>query len=217
MQTTLPTFWQEIGDLPHAVSYVQVGQWNTRVLSVGEGDDVIVLLAGTTGHLEAFAHNIRALAEHHRVVAYDYPGHGFSTLTDSDLEIPDYEAHLLELLDVLELDKVHLCGESLGGWIALKFAQHTPERVKNLILSAPGGQMVKKQAMSKTRPVSRAAVENPTFDNVKQRLQVVIHNPELITDNSSGCGKQSTAAMVSPPQCSTSWHCNVPKPASGIA
>lgn len=182
MKTALPTFWQEIGDLPHSVRYLQVGEWNTRVLSVGEGEDVIILLAGTTGHLEAFAHNIRALAENHRVVAYDYPGHGFSTLADDDLEISDYEAHLLKLIDVLGLDKVHLCGESLGGWITLKFAQKYPERVKTLILSAPGGQMVNKQAMSKTRPVSRAAVDNPTFDNVKQRLQVVIHNPELITD-----------------------------------
>ncbi|MFD1210716.1 alpha/beta fold hydrolase [Arthrobacter sp. GCM10027362] len=182
MRPELPTFWQEIGDLPHSVSYVQVGAWRTRVLSAGEGGDTVVLMAGTSGHIEAFTRNIRALAKTHRVIAYDYPGHGFSTLAEADLEIPDYEEHLAGLLDALGLDRVHLCGESLGGWIALKFAQSHAERMKTLILSAPGGQVIGGQAMDKARSVSRDAVEDPTFENVKRRLQVVIHDPELITD-----------------------------------
>lgn len=182
MNTNLPTLWQEIGDLPHSVFYIQVGPWRTRVLSVGTGEDTIVMLAGTSGHLEAFTHNIRALAQTHRVIAYDYPGHGFSTLAESDLEIPDYEEHLLGLLDALDLDSAHLCGESLGGWIALKFAQSHANRVKSLILSAPGGRIVGKPAMNKGRSVTRDAVDHPTFENVKARLQVVIHNEDLITD-----------------------------------
>ncbi|MBP3042702.1 alpha/beta hydrolase [Arthrobacter jiangjiafuii] len=182
MSRDLPTLWQEIGDLPHQLSYVDVGSCRTRVLRVGEGTDTIVLMAGTSGHLEAFTQNIRALARNYTVLAYDYPGHGFSTLAEADLEIPDYEQHLLGLLDALGLDDVHLCGESLGGWIALKFAQKHSERVKTLILSAPGGQIVAQSAMGKARSVSRNAVEDPTFANVKTRLQVVIHDPELITD-----------------------------------
>ena len=119
--------WEQIADLPHTLEYVQVGEWTTRVLSVGAGEQTLVLLNGTSGHIEAWTHNIRALAQKYRVIGYDYPGHGYSTLADADLEIPDYEAHLLELLDVLGLDRVHLLGESLGGWIAIKFAAHHPE------------------------------------------------------------------------------------------
>ena len=186
MISNLPTMWQEIGDLPHSLSYIEVGPWRTRVLSVGAGEETIVLLAGTSGHLEAFTHNIRSMAQTHRVIAYDYPGHGFSTLAESDLEIPDYEKHLHVLLDALELDRVHLCGESLGGWIALKFAQSHADRVKTLILSAPGGRIVGQPAMNKGRSVTRDAVENPTYENVKARLQVVIHAEELITDELVG-------------------------------
>lgn len=182
MSQHLGTLWQEIGDLPHDVSYVDVGACRTRVLSVGQGTDTIVLMAGTSGHLEAFTQNIRALAQDYTVVAYDYPGHGFSTLAEDDLEIPDYEQHLLGLLDTLGLDRVHLCGESLGGWIALKFAQKHADRVRTLILSAPGGQVLAPSTIGKTRSVSRNAVEDPTFENVKARLQVVIHDPSLITD-----------------------------------
>lgn len=182
MSVNIATMWQEIGDLPHSLSYVQVGAWNTRVLTVGAGDETIVLLAGTSGHLEAFTHNIRVMAQNYQVIAYDYPGHGFSTLANEDLEIPDYEEHLLGLLDALGLERVHLCGESLGGWVALKFAQSHAERVRTLILSAPGGRIVGQPAMAKGRSVTRDAVDNPTFENVKTRLQVVIHNEDLISD-----------------------------------
>ena len=180
------TFWQAVADLPHRLEYVQVGPWRTRVLIVGgtgePGEETIVLLNGTTGHIEAFAQNIRALASRCRVIAYDYPGHGFTTLTDHDLEIPEYEEHLLGLLDVLGLERPHLCGESLGGWIAIKFAAHHPDRVRTLILSAPGGRVTDAARVDRAQSVSRQAVAEPTYENVKQRLQVVIHDPDKITD-----------------------------------
>lgn len=184
--SSLVSFWQAIADLPHRLDYVQVGEWRTRVLTVGgtgePGEETVVLLNGTTGHIEAFTQNIRALASRYRVIGYDYPGHGYTTLTDHDLEIPEYERHLLGLLDVLCLDSAHLCGESLGGWIAIKFAAHHPERVRTLVLSAPGGRVTDAGRVDRAQSVSRQAVAEPTFDNVKKRLQVVIHDPEKITD-----------------------------------
>ena len=179
----LVTFWEAVADLPHRLEYVQVGGWRTRVLHAGEGEQTLVLLNGTSGHIEAWTQNVRALVEAgYRVVGYDYPGHGYTTLTDHDLEIPEYEAHLLALLDVLGLERVHLLGESLGGWIAIKFAQHHPERVRTLVLSAPGGRVVGEQQIDGAQSVSTQAVAAPTFENVKKRLQVVIHDPAKITD-----------------------------------
>lgn len=176
------SMWTQLGDLAHTVEFVQVGQWRTRVLTVGQGEQTLVLLNGTSGHIEAWTHNLRALAQNYKVICYDYPGHGFSTLAEADLEIPDYEAHLLELLNVLKLGRVHLIGESLGGWVAIKFAAHHPERLHSIVLSAPGGRMVGPSSMDRVSPVSRKAVEEPSYENVKTRLQVVIHNPEQITD-----------------------------------
>ncbi|ASN53386.1 alpha/beta fold hydrolase [Sinomonas sp. R1AF57] len=176
------TFWEAVADLPHRLEYVQVGAWRTRVLHVGHGEQTIVLLNGTSGHIEAFTQNIRALAGRYHVIGYDYPGHGFTTLSDHDLEIPEYEAHLLALLDALGLDQVHLIGESLGGWIAIKFAAHHPERLRTVVLSAPGGRVVGEQRVDRAQSVSAQAVADPSYENVKKRLQVVIHDPEKITD-----------------------------------
>ena len=179
----LVTFWEAVSDIPHRLHYVDVGQWRTRVLDIGEGDKVVVLANGTSGHIEAWTQNVRALAlAGYRVIGYDYPGHGYTTLTDHDLEIPEYESHLLGLLDALNLQHVHLAGESLGGWIAVKFAAQHPERLLSVILSAPGGRVVGEQKVDKAQSVSRQAVTEPTFENVKKRLQVVIHDPQKITE-----------------------------------
>jgi 2-hydroxy-6-oxonona-2,4-dienedioate hydrolase len=179
----LVTFWEAVSDIPHRLHYVDVGQWRTRVLDIGEGDKVVVLANGTSGHIEAWTQNVRALAlAGYRVIGYDYPGHGYTTLTDHDLEIPEYESHLLGLLDALNLQRVHLAGESLGGWIAVKFAAQHPERLLSVILSAPGGRVVGEQKVDKAQSVSRQAVTEPTFENVKKRLQVVIHDPQKITE-----------------------------------
>lgn len=185
----LVTFWEAIADLPHRLEYVEVGDWRTRVLHVGDAAEqgggqrqTVVLLNGTSGHIEAFTQNVRALAAEYHVIGYDYPGHGFTTLSDHDLEIPEYEEHLLGLLDALGLDRVHLVGESLGGWIAIKFAAHHPERLRTVVLSAPGGRVVGEQQVDRAQSVSAQAVAEPTYENVRKRLQVVIHNPENITD-----------------------------------
>jgi len=186
--STRSTFWEAVADLPHLLHYVQVGAWRTRVLEIepvgaGAVADTVVLANGTSGHIEAWTQNVRALAEAgYRVIGYDYPGHGYTTPTDHDLEIPEYEQHLLGLLDTLGLDRVHLAGESLGGWLAVKFAARHPERLRTVILSAPGGRVVGEQKVDKAQSVSVQAVTDPTFENVKRRLQVVIHDPAKITD-----------------------------------
>ena len=184
----LSTFWEAVADLPHLLHYVQIGAWRTRVLEIEPvgtegGSETVVLANGTSGHIEAWTQNVRALAEAgFRVIGYDYPGHGYTTLTDHDLEIPEYEQHLLDLLERLGLDRVHLAGESLGGWLAVKFAAHHPERLRTVILSAPGGRVVGEQKVDKAQSVSVTAVTEPTVDNVRKRLEVVIHDPEKITD-----------------------------------
>ncbi|MEW2624372.1 alpha/beta fold hydrolase [Streptomyces sp. NPDC048106] len=185
-KTHFATLWEEIADLEHTLRYVDAGGYRTRVLdfpAAAPDARTVVLASGTSGHIEAWTQNIRAFVEAgFRVVGYDYPGHGYTSLADHPLEIRDYQEHLLALLDALALERVHLAGESLGGWLALKFAPIHPDRLHTVILSAPGGRVVGEPQLDRTQSVSAQAVSEPTFDNVKKRLQVVIHDPENITD-----------------------------------
>jgi pimeloyl-ACP methyl ester carboxylesterase len=92
-------------------------------------------LGGTKG---SFLPTLAALSDRFRVVAVDLPGFG-----DSDKPIgasydPRFFATaMVDLLDALELDRVQLIGNSLGGRVALEVALQAPERVRQLALLAP--------------------------------------------------------------------------------
>lgn len=174
------TLWTELEGLDFSIRHVQVGEWSTRVLEAGSGEPFI-FMHGTGGHLEAFTKNLRAFARRYRVIAYDYPGHGWTTTAVRDLEVADYEDHLLALLDRLGIESAHLSGESLGGWVAAKFAAAHPERVRSLVLNTPGGTMATPEVMERIRSLSQAAADDPTPDRIRTRLEWLMADPASVT------------------------------------
>lgn len=175
------TLWTELGPTSYTLRRVAVGAWSTRVLEAGTGEP-LVLMHGTGGHLEAYARNIRVLAGSFRVIAYDYPGHGYTTPTTRDLEIGDYQDHLLGLLDALGIESAHLSGESLGGWVAAKFAAAHPGRVDRMVLNTPGGTMANADVMDRIRTLSQAAADDPTTERIRARLAWLMADPASVTD-----------------------------------
>jgi pimeloyl-ACP methyl ester carboxylesterase len=79
------------------------------------------------------------LAEQFDVIAADLPGFGESPpLPSGDEPHPArLAAAVVDLLDELQIDRPHVAGNSLGGWIALELAQLRP--VSSLTLLAPAG------------------------------------------------------------------------------
>lgn len=177
----MSTLWTELEGLDYSIRHVQVGDWSTRVLEHGQGEPFL-MLHGTGGHLEAFTRNLRELGQHYRVIAYDYPGHGWSTLTDHNLELDEYCEHLLALMDVLGISRAHLTGESLGGWIAIKFAARHPERVNKLVLNTPGGTMATPEVMERIRSLSQAAADDPSEERIRARLEWLMADAKSVTD-----------------------------------
>jgi 2-hydroxy-6-oxonona-2,4-dienedioate hydrolase len=175
------TLWTELEGLDYSIRHVQLGEWSTRVLEAGTGEP-FVLMHGTGGHLEAFVRNVRALSARYRVIAYDYPGHGWTTTTTRDLEIADYIEHLTALLDASGIDRAHLSGESLGGWVAVKFAAAHSDRVNRMILNTPGGTMATPEVMERIRSLSQAAADDPSEERIRARLEWLMADPTTVTD-----------------------------------
>jgi 2-hydroxy-6-oxonona-2,4-dienedioate hydrolase len=175
------TLWTELEGLDYSVRHVQVGPWSTRVLEHGRGEPLIIL-HGTGGHLEAFIKNLRALGERYRVILYDLPGHGWTTTATADLEIDAYIEHLLAFIDVLGIERAHLSGESLGGWVAVKFSAEHPERVGKLLLNTPGGTMARPEVMERIRSLSQAAADDPSDERIRARLAWLMADPATVTD-----------------------------------
>ena len=182
--TGLPShisIWGELADVDHELRHVDVDGVRTRVLRAGSGPDLI-LLHGTGGHLEAYARDIAGLATAFRVTAYDMVGHGWSDLPDRPYTIDVLTAHLIGLLDALDISTAHLSGESLGGWVAAWTAAHHPHRLDRLVLNTPGNIANKPEVMVRLRESTLAAVRDPSEETVRRRVEFLFHHTEMVTD-----------------------------------
>ncbi|MFG2627422.1 alpha/beta fold hydrolase [Streptomyces sp. NPDC048473] len=182
--TLHPSVWLGFAATDFRLQHLQVGDWNTRVLTAGPEDgEALVLMHGTGGHLEAYAQNVAALAgAGYRVIAYDFPGHAGTTHATEDVELPTYVSHLRDLLDILGIEKAHLNGESLGGWVAIKFAARYPDRVLRTVLNTPGGTMARPEVMERLRTLSQAAADDPSAHRVRARLEWLMADKATVTD-----------------------------------
>ena len=107
-----------------------------------EAAPTLVMLHPAMGSSKRFYSMVPGLARHFRVVRLDTRGHGASEIPRP--ELPLDKARLcrdaVEALDHLGLQRVHVLGNSAGGYTAQQLAIHHPDRVTSLMLygSAPG-------------------------------------------------------------------------------
>lgn len=100
--------------------------------------ECLLLLHGWIGTSSwMFRHILPELGRHYHVVAPDLPGFGRSQTLPDAPSIVGYRDFLRELADRLEFDRFHLVGVSVGGTVALSFADRYPERVRRLAVQGP--------------------------------------------------------------------------------
>lgn len=113
--------WQRDGqDWPNRQhsQFIEAGGLRWHVQLAGEGP-TLLLIHGTAAATHSWAGLLPLLAEHHRVIAPDLPGHGF-TATPSDprrLSLPGMAAALGALLLTLEYQPELVIGHSAGAAI----------------------------------------------------------------------------------------------------
>jgi pimeloyl-ACP methyl ester carboxylesterase len=100
---------------------------------VGEGDPLL-FIPGLGGTCRVWDPVAPTLAEHFTCILPDNRGIGRSVARRQPHTLGDYSADLTELLDRLQLDRVHVLGLSLGGIIAQRFAIDHPSRIDKLVL-----------------------------------------------------------------------------------
>jgi pimeloyl-ACP methyl ester carboxylesterase len=104
----------------------------------GQGEPLVLLHA--LGLSRAAWEPVRpALAERFDVIAVDLPGFGASAPLPADVESSPaaLAAAVAGLLNDLEIDRPHLAGNSLGGWVAMELAKTRP--VRSVTLLSPAG------------------------------------------------------------------------------
>lgn len=99
----------------------------------------LVLLHGFTSSTYSWKDVFGPLSQNFRVIAVDLKGFGFSGKADGDYSRRAQATLVAHLLDYLKIEKAWLCGNSMGGEIALNFALQNPQRVVGLILVDSAG------------------------------------------------------------------------------
>ena len=183
VQPELRALWSAVAGGEFSLRHVNVKGIRTRILEAGNGPDTLIFLHGIAGHLEAYMRNILPHAAHFRVLAIDMLGHGFTDKPARDYQVSDYVEHLHDLLDTLGLDSVHLSGESLGGWVAARFAAKYPGKIKRLVLNTAGGMIADPKVMERLRTLSLNAVQNPDREATRKRLEFLMEDPSIVTED----------------------------------
>lgn len=167
--------------------FVDVGGIRTRVIEAGSGP-ALVLLHGGGGHAEAWARNVVPLADEGlRAVAIDHLGHGLTDRPAAPTGRDEYVAHLVGTLDALGIERATLAGESLGGWISFWATLLHPGRVSKLISVCgarleverdPESDAHVKAGRARFEALNQAFLDDPTLENVRNRLAWLFHRPE---------------------------------------
>ena len=101
---------------------------------LGEGSIPIVFLHGFPFDKTMWQEQLIFLNSTHRVIACDIRGFGKSIDEESHLSMDLFANDLILFIDKLGLEKVIICGLSMGGFIALNAVKRFPSRFEALIL-----------------------------------------------------------------------------------
>lgn len=100
----------------------------------------IVMLHGYSADKDVWPRFAQFFSEHYNVLIPDMAGHGETGFhKDWDYGGPAQVERIIALLDKLALDKVHVIGNSMGGFIAGHFARMYPQRTLSSTLVDPAG------------------------------------------------------------------------------
>ncbi len=118
--------------------FVELPTVRLWVVDSGGSGPAVLLLHPRTGNSSIWQRTVPALAEAgFRAIAIDTPGWGRSDLSESETARP-VALTLESLLDALLLERVHVVGTAMGGYIALDFAANRPGRTRSLTIAASG-------------------------------------------------------------------------------
>jgi 2-hydroxy-6-oxonona-2,4-dienedioate hydrolase len=183
---------------------VAAGDLVTRVLDCRGGDTTVVCLHGAGSRADRFWHNIAPVAAAgYRVIAMDFPGHGYATKGASVTHsTPAFAGFVIEVLRALDVQRPVIVGTSLGAHVAAAIAADDPEAVSALVLIGAVGIV---PAEPRDGPLSPIPMWDASPDAIRTKLRMVVADPALITDewvneeshiNSSPGARESLEAVA---------------------
>ena len=127
--------------MPAETSELNVRGVRVRLHRAGQGPTVLFLHGA--GGVPQWLPFFDALAERHEVLVPEHPGFGGSDDPKWITSMPDLAMFYLDLFEAAGLERLHLIGNSLGGWLAAEILVRDRSRCRSLVQLAPAGIRVK--------------------------------------------------------------------------
>ena len=105
---------------------------NTFYILDKKNDDPIVFIHGVGLNHKIWEPQINVFEN--TFLAYDILGHGKTPLNKENISFDDFSNQLINLIDELNIRRIHLVGFSIGSLIARNFASRYNDRLESLIL-----------------------------------------------------------------------------------
>ena len=140
-----------------------------RWLERGAGEPVL-LLHGLLGEMDHWESTLEALGPFRRPIALELP------IFDPDLtevSVPALARYVRRFMEAIELPPAIVCGNSLGGHVALELALSCPGWVDGLILTGSSGLF--------ERTFTSRVPHVPTRAYVRERMEEIFYDPSLVT------------------------------------
>ncbi len=100
----------------------------------GTEKETLVLLHGFMENLFIWEEMETELCKKFKLMKIDLPGHGKSEIFSEIHTMEMMAEKVNEVLDYLKIEKFHLLGHSMGGYVSLAFAEKFPKKLKSLTL-----------------------------------------------------------------------------------
>lgn len=146
-----------------------------RYLEAGDATKPkVILLHGLGAQAESWALTIPALAANYHVIAPDQVGFGKSDKPLLKYRVATYADFLDKFMSELKIEKTHLVGNSMGGWVATLFAVKYPHKVGKIVLADSAGIVPANVDISRIYQLN-----NSTRDEIRANLKLIFANPLL--------------------------------------
>ena len=163
--------------------YIKVGNLKTRYWALGDKGTAVILIHGLGASADIWMYNVESLAKQHRVYVPDLVGFGRSDKPGPSFSPFDYTRFLDDFINILNMDRVSLVGQSLGGGIALHYALQFPQKVNKLVLvdNAGLGKEVIWTLRWMSLPLVGELFSYPSRKGVEIFFKLAVRNRALIT------------------------------------
>ena len=135
------------------IGYVEAGSGNATP---------IVFLHGVGSDKSVWRSQLAHFGRTRRAIAFDYPGYGDSDPAPEGTTRDDYADAIVSAMHELGVDRVHVCGLSLGGVVALAMHHADADRCASLILADtfavhPDGRAIYERSIAGSRDLPAMA------------------------------------------------------------